>query len=78
MKKSIITLALVLILVSVWTMFDKGNQVLALSGCCKTRNSTSSPWHKFGTDLESCKVKNQKDDDNVFKESGLVWWDMAC
>ncbi len=78
MKKSIIIFGMVFLLVSVWATFESGNQAFAISGCCKKRESANSPWHKFGTDLEQCKVENRKDDDNLLKTSGLVWWDMAC
>ena len=78
MKKISITFGLCLILLPVWVALDGGNEAIAISGCCKKRESNSSPWRKLGTDLERCKVENRNDNDNVFKKSGLVWWDMAC
>lgn len=78
MIKYLAVLGLMLVLGSMGLIIDDDNQALAISGCCKKRSSTNSPWRKVGTDLQRCKVENREDGDNVFKKSGLVWWDMAC
>lgn len=78
MKKPIVMTVFVCILFFVWISYETNNEAMAISGCCKKRESQNSPWSKLGTDLERCKVENRTDNDNVFKKSGLVWWDMAC
>jgi len=52
--------------------------IIAGSGCCKTRKSTDSPWRKTHTDFDKCKKQNEDEKDNVFKPTGKVWWDAAC
>lgn len=78
MKKNIAIFGLLFILASTWVALDSSSQAQAVSGCCKTRISQDDPWIKFGTDLESCKVKNELEEDNVFQKNGMVWWDTAC
>ncbi|MCH9697165.1 MAG: hypothetical protein K0U68_03595 [Gammaproteobacteria bacterium] len=78
MKKSILMACVFCMLVFIWASYEANNEALAISGCCKKRESQDGPWRKIGTDLERCKVENRTDNDNVFKKSGMVWWDMAC
>jgi len=55
-----------------------GQQAAAMTGCCKERASSAA---EFGPPnrltFEQCKARNQaRDDDNVFDQLGLVWWDV--
>ena len=53
-----------------------GRDASAISGSCKERASYSSAWRANGRSFEDCKAYNQqRDGDNVFYETGLVWWD---
>ena len=53
-----------------------GRDAGAISGSCKERASYSSAWRANGRSFEDCKAYNQqRDGDNVFYETGLVWWD---
>ena len=55
------------------------NDAYAVSGCCKVRKSESSPWRRQGNDLPACKqINKDSDNDNAFRKTGLVWWDMNC
>lgn len=48
-------------------------------GCCKERDTFTSPWRKNGLSLESCTQLNQKRDrDDVKEQRGFVWWDDRC
>ena len=61
------------------TVLPCGNQVLAISGCCKERASLNRAWRKLsGVSIAECKEKNGKERDNVFDKSGLIWWDVKC
>jgi hypothetical protein len=43
------------------------------------RDSYSGQWLNNGRDFESCKQLNEeKDRDNIFDESGYVWWNVSC
>lgn len=54
-------------------------QLLAVSGCCKERESQSGDWERNGEDFKSCKQLNEEtDQDNIFDAAGLVWWDVTC
>lgn len=48
-------------------------------GCCKERDTFSSPWRRNGLSFESCEQLNQKRDrDNVREGRGFIWWDERC
>ena len=80
MKKLVLILGVVLVasLFSAPLLCDK--QALAISGCCKERASLNSDWRKQpGISINQCKrINKDKDGDNVFDASGLVWWDVNC
>jgi hypothetical protein len=50
----------------------------AISGCCKERSSYTGNWYKNGKTFAQCQQANQRDDDNIFQQQGLVWWDVNC
>ena len=49
------------------------DQVLAISGCCKQRQSVNHAWRKSNVGFDGCKREN----DDVFKPAGLLW-DVSC
>lgn len=56
------------------------NQALAVSGCCKERESLVGQWTISNRGLEQCKSLNETLDsgDYIFEEQGRVWWDITC
>jgi hypothetical protein len=55
------------------------NPLFAQSGCCKIRSSVTAQWSKaLDRTFPACRQLNAKDGDDVFAESGLVWWDRQC
>ena len=54
-----------------------GQQAAAMTGCCKERTAPTTAWQSNKLTFEQCKARNQaRDDDNVFDQLGLVWWDV--
>ena len=51
------------------------DQVLAISGCCKRRQSKNHAWRKSDLDFDRCK-RGEKGD--ILKPAGLFWWDVSC
>ena len=49
-------------------------------GCCKERDALSSTnWRQNGLSLQNCmKLNEKKDGDNVYQQTGFVWWDQRC
>lgn len=79
MKKLVLGLAVLLGIAVFWATLPCDNQVFAQSGCCKERASVNHPWRATTKSLGECKADNQaRDGDNVFKRSGLIWWDAGC
>ncbi len=79
MKKILLALGLLLCAEAISVMLPCDSQLFAVSGCCKRRDSYRARWYKTGTDFRACERSNRDvDQDNVFDESGLVWWDVAC
>jgi hypothetical protein len=56
------------------------NRLMAQAGCCKMRTALNAPWTKRpDLTLAACREQNaQKDKDDLFEPTGLVWWDRAC
>lgn len=56
------------------------NPLMAQAGCCKMRPTLSASWIKRpDMTLAACREQNtQKDRDDLFEPTGLVWWDRAC
>ena len=78
MKKLVLILGGVVAIALFSTTLPCGNQVLAISGCCKERQTLRHPWRKNGKNLDQCQEQNRRDRDNVLDMSGLVWWDARC
>ncbi len=57
--------------------FSGDNKLYAVSGCCKERDKDR--WYPNGLNFRDCETLNQRrDGDNVFDQSGFVWWDTQC
>jgi len=56
------------------------NPLMAQAGCCKMRRALNAPWTKRpDLTLAVCREQNaQRDKDDLFEPTGLVWWDRAC
>jgi len=56
------------------------NQPIAGGGCCKQRPNISSPhWYENGLNFRQCRDLNrQRDNDDVYRRSGTIWWDENC
>jgi len=53
--------------------------LFAVSGCCKSRRSYQESWTRNGLNFSACKRQNDSNDrDDVFRQSGLYWWDQRC
>ena len=78
MKMPVLVLGGVVAIALFSTTLPCGNRVLAISGCCKERQTLNQPWRTNGKNLNQCKAQNEIDRDNVFDMSGLVWWDAKC
>ena len=53
--------------------------LFAVSGCCKSRTSYRDSWTPNGMNFSTCKsINDAKDRDDVFRNSGLYWWDQKC
>jgi len=53
--------------------------LLAVTGCCKVRGSYWAAWYKNKMNFKDCEDLNREIDwDDVFDESGQVWWDVVC
>lgn len=53
----------------------------ALAGCCKERESSTDPWDLTARSFGDCQRENEERDvppDNIFEQSGSVWWDITC
>ena len=78
MKKLLLLLSVVLAATLFSAPLPCDKQALAISGCCKERNSLSRGWSKSGVPFIECKSRNRRDRDNVLDERGFVWWDVKC
>jgi hypothetical protein len=55
------------------------DQLFAVTGCCKARGSYWASWYKNKKNFKDCEDLNQEIDwDDVFEESGQIWWDVIC
>lgn len=79
MKKIIVVFSLFLLMAFLFFMLAPNNELFAVSGCCKQRDSYRARWYPNGMDFKRCETENQKQDgDNIFDEQGLLWWDVNC
>jgi hypothetical protein len=78
MKKFLVIFGFLVLAVAVLAAFPCHNQLLAVDGCCKVRNSLAERWQQNGASFAQCENLNRKDRDNVLDQRGLVWWDMRC
>lgn len=80
MRKALLLTGLLLVVIALSMLPPCSNLLYAQSGCCKTRNALNAPWRKaLDLTFAACRQLNEKrDGDDVFAESGLVWWDRQC
>ncbi|MGE5304428.1 MAG: hypothetical protein ACM3TN_14040 [Alphaproteobacteria bacterium] len=79
MKKIFFLIGFLLLAVAMFLIIPCHNRLFAVSGCCKERNSPTGAWSKSGKDYEACRRYNQqRDNDDVSKPTGFVWWDFQC
>jgi hypothetical protein len=79
MKKISLIIGLLLIIIAILMVLPIGSQLMAVDGCCKQRNSYSENWRRSRLNYPQCRQLNQqRDGDNIFDQSGLVWWDVRC
>jgi hypothetical protein len=78
MRKILFVFGLLLLATTFLVGLPGDNQVYALSGCCKERKSYKAEWRENGMNFSDCKRLNERDRDDVFRRSGLVWWDAKC
>ncbi len=81
MKKALLLAGLLLIVLALLMLPPSSTPLSAQSGCCKMRDDPSrGEWRKaLDKTFEQCrKVNEQLDGDDLFAESGRVWWDRQC
>ena len=80
MRKALLLAALLLVVLALSMSPPCSNPLSAQSGCCKTRTTPNTAWRKaLDLTFPACRQLNeQRDGDDVFAESGLVWWDSQC
>ena len=79
MKKLVLILGVVLAAPLFSVMLPCGNQVFAVSGCCKERKSEGQPWFNNGKNFSACRKLNQRvDGDKILRQTGRYWWDVGC
>ena len=79
MKKLVLILGGVVALALFSVTLPCGNQVLAISGCCKERQSEKHAWFNSGKTFGECKrLKEKEGEGNIFHKTGRYWWDVAC
>lgn len=78
MKKTLLLAGLVLVVLALSML--PPTPLSAQAGCCKTRKDTDEPWKKdMDSTFEKCRQANeQQDGDDLFAETGRVWWDRQC
>lgn len=57
---------------------DLFSLMVAKSGCCKARQSTTNPWVKVNKSFEDCQNASGGGGDQIYSGGGLYWWDRSC
>jgi hypothetical protein len=80
MRRALLLAGLFLVALALSMLPPCSNPLSAQSGCCKTRNAPNAQWRKaLDLTFAACRQANeQRDGDDVFAQSGLVWWDRQC
>ena len=79
MRKIALAFAVVALTTASTGMLPCGNEAFAQAGCCMQRSSLDAAWRALrGVPLRECRERNERDRDNVFDESGLIWWNVRC
>lgn len=79
MKKLILVFSVFPLIAVLFFKLASNNELFAVSGCCKQRNSYTEEWIRKDLNFKECEAENRRQDgDNVFIKEGLVWWDTRC
>ncbi len=80
MKRLLLLLALVSLCFTLPTILSLNDQSFAVRGCCKERRSLSSDdWNENGYSFRKCRDLNKKkDNDDLYKKRGYLYWDENC
>jgi hypothetical protein len=80
MKKALLLAGLLLVVLALLVLPPSSTPLSAQSGCCKTRETIRDAWRKdLDLTFEKCRQLNeQRDHDDLFAETGRVWWDRQC
>jgi hypothetical protein len=80
MKKILLFLINFLVVFILLSINSIDNQPLAQKGCCRQRSNTNDPhWYENGLSFRQCRDLNrQRDNDDLYRRSGIVWWDENC
>jgi hypothetical protein len=79
MRRIVSTLGLAALAFILLAIGFADNPLFAVSGCCKSRSAYKDSWAPNGMTFSICKRNNdEKDKDDVFRDSGLYWWDQKC
>lgn len=80
MRKALLLAGLLLAVLALSMSPPCSSPLSAQSGCCKTRGAPNAAWRKaLDLTFGACRQLNQqRDGDDVFAETGLVWWDRQC
>jgi hypothetical protein len=80
MKKVLVVLSLPLSAAVCSVLLLDHSRLSAVTGCCKERESSWTPsWYQVRLNFRDCEDRNREiDGDDVFEQSGLVWWDVVC
>lgn len=80
MKKLFLLSAILLLLFALSNIVLIVDQPLAGGGCCMERDDLSvNSWYDNGLSLQKCRDLNRrKDGDNLYQESGYIYWNRNC
>ena len=85
MKKMILALGIIFCTLVVSGMVADDHQLFAQYpppqvGCCKLRDWLGGVWKKTELNIAECEELNNNRDnlDDMFLETGYVWWDLNC
>ena len=79
MKRNVFALGLVVLAAIYFVTNFAVDPLFAVSGCCKSRSSYRDSWTPNGKSFSACKSQNDAiDKDDIFRNSGLYWWDQKC
>jgi hypothetical protein len=80
MKKIILFLIFTFLIIILPYHVSNSDNPSAQSGCCKERDSLSTnKWYENGLSFRRCRdLNNKRDDDDLYRRTGYVYWDEDC